>query len=172
MKCRSGLRSRGAWLGELQVAAACVGSRCSWGGAMIGVAGSCAAGPRSPGPSRLGRGVRSHIPVPASAPRPVIEPSTPRRAVDRPALRMCGRRCRRQCGLDNSELGRVQCGETVGYFQSVAEQDVLVTRLWRVAGWRSSRPRLAGRRGAGPGRIRPRAAFRRRDVPNELGVRR
>jgi len=84
MKCRSGLRSRGVRLGELRVAAACVGSRRSWGGAMICVASSCAAGPRSPGPSRLGRGVRSHIPVPASAPRPVIEPSTPRRAVDRP----------------------------------------------------------------------------------------
>jgi len=170
MKCRSGLRSRGARLGELRVAAACVGSRCSWGGAMICVAASCAAGPRSLGPSRLGGGVRSHIPVPTSAPRPAIELSTPclRPAVDRPAWRGCGRRCRRQCGLDNSELGRVQCGETVGYFQSAAEECGLVTRLWRAAGRGSSRPRRAGRRGAGSGWIWPRAALRRRDVPNEL----
>jgi hypothetical protein len=78
MKCRSGLRSRGVRLGDLRVAAEPVGSRCSWGGAMVCAAASCAAGPRSPGPSRLGGGVRSHIPVPASAPRPAIEPSTAR----------------------------------------------------------------------------------------------
>jgi len=97
--------------------------------------------------------VRLHIPGPVATPvlRPAIEFCTPypRAVADRSSCWVARRRCRRQFRLDNSELGRVQCGETVGYFQPVAEGGLTVARFRRAAGGghgcRPGSPRVGGR---------------------------